>query len=182
MRPRASLRLDGVQRRVVARVVAAILFCTGVLAVGYVWAPFPLGPVETVGQRLGFALTADIFVLLWLVAAVGSVANGRFLSPADSPGAGHAAPSDRLAPRLAILQNTLEQSVLALGAHLGLAVVLRGEELQLIPLLVVLFAVGRTAFWLGYRYGAPGRAFGFATTFYPTVAAYALAVALLIVR
>jgi len=30
--------------------------------------------------------------------------------------------------------------------------------------------------------GAPGRAFGFATTFYPTVAAYALAAVLLVSR
>jgi len=175
-------RLDSVQKRVVAGIFAAIAFCTGFLAVGYYWVPLPVGPYETVGERLGFAVTADVFVLLWLLITVGNVANGRFFSPADSPGAGFAPPSPLLAPRVAILQNTLEQCVLASGAHLALAVVLRADELRLIPLLVVLFGIGRAAFWFGYRHGAPGRAFGFATTFYPTVAAYALAAVLLVSR
>jgi hypothetical protein len=40
------------------------------------------------------------------------------------------------------------------------------------------FAVGRLAFWLSYRRGATARAFGFGTTFYPTVFAYGLALIL----
>lgn len=179
---RATIGLDSAQRGVVAGIAAAVAFCTGFLAVGYFWLTIPVGPFASAGQRLGFAVTADVFVLLWLLVAVGNVANGRFHWSADSRGAGYAPPSSRLAPRVAILQNTLEQCVLAVGAHLALAVVLRGEELRLLPLLVALFAIGRAAFWIGYRGGAPGRAFGFATTFYPTVAGYLLAIWLIIAR
>jgi hypothetical protein len=44
------------------------------------------------------------------------------------------------------------------------------------PPLLTLFCIGRLTFWLGYRHGAPWRAFGCATTFYPTVYGYALLV------
>jgi hypothetical protein len=40
--------------------------------------------------------------------------------------------------------------------------------------LAALFSLGRLAFWIGYRHGAPWRAFGFAVTFYPTVVGYAI--------
>jgi len=120
--------------------------------------------------------------LRWLLITVGNVANGRFFLSADSAGAGFTAPSARLVPCVAVLQNNLEQCILAVGAHLALAVLLRGEELRLTPLLVILFGIGRAAFWFGYRHDAPGRDFGFATTFCPTVAAYALAVVLLVSR
>jgi hypothetical protein len=65
---------------------------------------------------------------------------------------------------------------------LALASLLEGTELAVIPLLVALFCIGRAAFWFGYVGGAAGRAFGFGTTFYPTVAAYVLAVVLIFVR
>ncbi len=51
----------------------------------------------------------------------------------------------------------------------------------LIPLLVALFCLGRAAFWAGYAKGAGGRAFGFATTFYPSLFAWVLAAVLVIV-
>ena len=46
------------------------------------------------------------------------------------------------------------------------------ERLQLIPLLVGLFLIGRVAFWWGYLRSPPARAFGFGTTFYSTVAVF----------
>jgi hypothetical protein len=107
---------------------------------------------------------------------VGNVARGRFLSAADIRGSGFAAPSPRIAVDIAIVQNTLEQAVLALGAHLALASQLAPREMSLMPYLVALFCLGRACFWLGYRGGAGSRAFGFATTFYPTVFAYGLAI------
>ena len=38
-----------------------------------------------------------------------------------------------------------------------------------VPAAVILFVVGRALFWRGYASGAPGRALGFALTFYPQV-------------
>ena len=60
-------------------------------------------------------------------------------------------------------------------AHAGLALVLEPAALPAIPVLVALFLVGRAAFWAGYLRSPPTRAFGFAATFYPTVAAWVVA-------
>jgi hypothetical protein len=71
----------------------------------------------------------------------------------------------------AVLQNTMEQLLLLLVAHAGLALALDGPALRVIPVLVTLFLLGRITFWAGYLRSPPARAFGFATTFYPTAAA-----------
>ena len=42
----------------------------------------------------------------------------------------------------------------------------------MVAVLVMLFVIGRVTFWVGYHYSGPARAFGFGTTFYPTVAVY----------
>ncbi len=176
------MSFDREQRGVVRGIAAAVAFMVLFLTVGYFWFPVPLGPFDGAAERLAFALQADIFVFEWLLAAVGHVANRRFFSPDDIQGGGLSAPSDQIRVPLSILQNTLEQCVLAVGAHLALAVLLHDREMALIPLFVVLFGVGRAAFWIGYKGGAAGRAFGFACTFYPTAGAYLLAIVLLIAR
>jgi hypothetical protein len=170
------------QRGVIRGVVLAILVGTVVLLGGYLFAPFPWRGYANVGERIALALRVDIIVFAWLIAAVANVGNRRFFSRDDIQGAGFYPPSERIAIPVAILQNTLEQTVLAMGAHLSLATVLIGQELVLLPLLALLFCVGRAAFWVGYRGGAGQRAFGFALTFYPTLVAYVLAIIVLIRR
>jgi hypothetical protein len=170
------------QRGVARGVLIAILVGTVVLLGGYLFVPFPWHGYANVGERIALALRIDIIVFAWLVAAIANVGSRRFFSRDDIQGSGFYPPSERIAIPVAILQNTLEQTVTAVGAHLVLATLLLGQELVLLPLLAVLFCVGRAAFWLGYRGGAGQRAFGFALTFYPTLAAYLLAIILLIRR
>jgi hypothetical protein len=170
------------QRRVIRGVVLAILIGTVVLLAGYLFVPSPLHGTANVAERIALALRVDIVVFAWLIAAIANVGNRRFFSRDDIQGAGFYPPSERIAIPVAILQNTLEQTVLAVGAHLILATMLVGQELVLLPVLAVLFCVGRATFWVGYRGGAGQRAFGFALTFYPTLAAYLLAIILLIRR
>lgn len=69
--------------------------------------------------------------------------------------------------------------MLAFGAHLTLAALLRGNELVLIPLLIALFMVGRIAFAFGYAKRASGRAFGMALTGASVVASYGIVVGLI---
>ena len=133
----------------------------------------------TTADRIAFALRADLSLFVWLAGCVGAVSRGRLHSPADIRGSAFGPPSPAIAVRAAVLQNSLEQTVLALGANLILATVLRGRELVLIPLLVLLFRVGRVAFAAGYPRGAPGRAFGMAVTGAPIAAGYLLAAGLM---
>ena len=106
---------------------------------------------------------------LCLLAGIGFTANRRFLNPkaidGDQP------PGDRgFEINLRYSQNTLEQTVLAAIAWLGLAATAPSRAAVLLPALAALFAAGRLTFWLGYLYAPWARAFGLGLTFYPTAA------------
>lgn len=161
----------------------AIVLTTVVLGAGYLWIPpQALGLTEAMStaDRIAFALKWDLPVFLWLAGCVRAVASQRFREPADRKGAAYGEPTPRLAIRAAILQNSLEQTVIAVGAHLILATVLHGSELILIPLLVILYLVGRVAFAVRYSHGAAARAFGMALTGAAAIAGYGIAIALMV--
>ncbi|CCD88249.1 conserved membrane protein of unknown function [Bradyrhizobium sp. ORS 285] len=163
------------QRQVAAGMAAAAL--TAIVAIGLaLWQGG--GAAQPAAERLATALRLDLFVIVWLLAAIGNVARMRFFSAQDIAGSATTTASEAVRRGNAILQNTLEQVVLAIPVHLGLAAALPQPGLLLVTL-VVLFGGGRLLFWLGYARGAAGRAFGFALTFYPT--AFALVIGLVLV-
>jgi hypothetical protein len=133
------------------------------------------GPISAdLPARLAYAIHADAAAMIWLLAAIAGVARGRFFSPSDIDGSGLAPASPRIGVGMAVVQNTLEQTVLAAVLYPALACLADGDAIRLIPRLLTLFYIGRLTFWLGYRHGAPWRAFGFAATFYPTLVGYAV--------
>lgn len=177
------MTLDREQRSIVVQSAMAVLLCAAVLGGGYLWLPpevvraaTPMAPAD----RLAFALKWDLLIFIWLAGSVGAVSQKRFWTPADRHGSAYSEASPALAVRSANLQNTLEQTVLASGAHLILAAVLRDEELVLIPLLVMLFLVGRAAFAVGYARSPIARAFGMALTGAPVGFALVLAAILIL--
>ena len=68
-----------------------------------------------------------------------------------------------------ILQNTLEQSVLAVLVDLIWAVVMPITWVPAVLAAAIMFFIGRTLFAVGYAGGAPSRALGFVLTFYPSI-------------
>ncbi|WP_313472681.1 MAPEG family protein [Brevundimonas sp.] len=165
------------------RSVLALGVTAASLSATWLWLPPALFGAETdmaTADRLAYALKWELPVLVWLAGCLRLVASIRYRSDEDRPGAAYGPPSARLAVPAAVLQNSLEQTVLAVGAHLILAVVLRGEELILIPALVTLYLLGRVMFAIGYAKGAAARAFGMALTGASTLAAMVIAIVLLI--
>jgi uncharacterized membrane protein YecN with MAPEG domain len=63
-----------------------------------------------------------------------------------------------------------------LVSHSALAMLLPSAELALLPALVLLFAVSRVVYWIGYAKDEMFRTLGFVATFYPNI--YALGLAL----
>ncbi|GLH80788.1 hypothetical protein SSBR45G_56970 [Bradyrhizobium sp. SSBR45G] len=164
------------QRHVAAGMAAAALIA--VTAIGLaLWRSG--GAAQPAAERLATALRLDLLVIVWLLGAIGNVARLRFFSAQDIAGAAATVASDAVRRGNAILQNTLEQAVLAVAVHLGLAATLPRPEVLLVTL-VVLFGLGRLLFWVGYARGAAGRAFGFALTFYPTAFALIAGVAIVL--
>ena len=119
---------------------------------------------------------------LALVYCIAAIAKKRFFHSDVIGGAAYDGPGSEVAVDKAVLQNTLEQTVLAVVAYNGLTAVAPWLGPVLLPALTGLFLLGRLLFVLGYRKGAGHRALGFGLTFYPTVAAYVIFVAALIVQ
>lgn len=164
--------------------VLALALAGAILAAAYFWMPphlFGLNEEMEFGDRMTFMLKADLVLFLWLAGCVRAVSNGRFYSPADIRGSAFGAPSTAIAVRAAVLQNSLEQTVLLFPATLILAALMRGSELVLAPFLVGLFLLGRVIFATGYAKGASGRALGMALTAAPIIVSYILALWLIAV-
>lgn len=89
------MELQGEQRKIIRAAIAAALFCALSLAGGYFVLPRYFQLPTELAERLAFALRADVFVLLWVVAAVRMVSKGRFHSPADIGGSAVGPPSPK---------------------------------------------------------------------------------------
>jgi hypothetical protein len=158
------------QRAVLAGMAGAAIFSALFVWLGSALLDISSPLAASPADRIAYALRCDFWAGLALLAGVGRVAGERFFSgqiDGAVPAEGRELQVDR-----AYIQNTSEQLLLLLVAHAGLALVLPAGSLGVIPLLVALFLVGRVTFWAGYLRSPPGRAFGFATTFYPTVAVF----------
>lgn len=132
---------------------------------GLLWPNLPAGPSET-RARLSAWLACDLAAALWLAVAVARLARHRFFSDEDIDGVlGAGTVHARILQSL--VQNTLEQTVLAVVAY-G-AWLLTGAPIATAWIAVACFSVGRLLFFVGYDRGAAARSLGFALTFYPTV-------------
>lgn len=148
-----------------AAAVIAILVLTAAALADRSTAPVPFS------ARLEHSLRLDVFVIAWLLATVGNVARLRFFSKRDIGGSNSEDESSKVRDARAVVQNTLEQVVLAVVTHLIVAATFN-QSTWTIAGLVGLFAVGRLLFWAGYKHGGKGRALGFGLTFYPNVLAW----------
>ena len=159
--------MDIEQRQVIKAMVFAALFSLIYIGIAYYWIPIALIPAIGVQDQLLYTIRCDLFAILMLLFGIACVAKQRFFSPTAI--GGDTQESDRsIVINIRYIQNTLEQCVLLFITHLALSTVLTAQSMRLIPILVSLFIIGRLSFWIGYHHSALSRAFGFATTFYPT--------------
>jgi MAPEG family len=155
---------------------AAFVAVAGLAIAVFVPVPEALRGLDA-AARVVFALKCDAMVFAALGVSIGLLARHRFFTPLDIDGSALSSGSDKAHLLQAILQNTLEQGVLAVGAHLAWAAGMPAGAIAAVPAAVGMFLVGRITFAAGYRHGAPARAFGFALTFYPTMIMLVSAVA-----
>ena len=115
------------------------------------------------------ALKWDTLIVVCLTLNIAVLARHRFFTPDDIDGGGLSKGTPTAQLLQSILQNTLEQTVLALGVHAIWASTMPQTWQPAVPAAAAMFVVGRIMFWRGYSKGATARAFGFALTFYPSV-------------
>lgn len=167
---------QGVLRGMVAGLVATVLaFGLAILV-----PPAALTPQQGYPATSAHALKWDVLLIACLAVNIGLLARHRFFTPEDIDGGGLTKGTPQAQVLQSTLQNTLEQTVLGLAAHLIWAAAMPQSWQTVVPVAAILFLVGRILFWRGYARGAPARALGFALTFYPSVVMFLLIVGRLI--
>jgi len=163
------------RQRVFAGMAGAALFSIVVVTAGMTWWPFTVPAAAPLAERLAYTLRCEVFVGLMLLIGIGNVARQRFFSETAIDGSNPAADSS-IDINCRYVQNSNEQCLLAFIGHLALTAVMPADALVAIPVLVTLFVIARICFWVGYHRDPVSRAFGFAATFYPTLAVYAVVI------
>jgi len=157
--------------------IALAVFVSAYLLLPRFWS-FP----EDLPARLAFGAQAAVFVLVWVLAGMLMVSSTRRYSPEDIGGSAARPPSPKLAIKVAFLQNTLEQAVMAAAVFLAFASLLGGPWLALIVASVGLFGAGRVLFLRGYARGVRGRALGMHLTALPAILGFPVVILLVIWR
>jgi hypothetical protein len=149
----------------VANWIFSIAFFLGMKLVWH-WQPDDWG----IADRIALVLKDAVFALLPGVIGICIVAAQR-LNPSmfvgQTPKANSAVDINNR-----FILNTFEQFTAYFVANAGLAMYCPPEEARSLPLLTMLFVMGRILFWIGYHRNPYLRAFGFGITFYPTVLAF----------
>jgi hypothetical protein len=131
--------------------------------------PLPLPDGDDTAARLAFVAHWLLLPGLSLFLGVAIVANQRFFVADAIDGGESKSRLIEIARRYNT--NTVEQTLLAMIAWLGLALTLPHGALKLIPAMAISFFVGRLLFFIGYLIAPVGRAFGLGLTAYPSFAA-----------
>lgn len=137
----------------------------------FLWAD-PPAVAEDMAARLSLWLACAALAAFWLLIAVARLAGHRFFTPADIEGGGLTEGTAQAKLLQSLIQNTLEQVVLALVAYGAWLWLVPGQRAGLVIVCAVMFSIGRLLFFAGYSRGAPWRALGFTLTFYPTIGLY----------
>jgi hypothetical protein len=146
--------------------IFSIAFFFGMKLVWH-WQPEDWG----IADRIALVLKDAVFALLPGVIGICIVAAQR-LNPSMFVGQ-MPKPNSAVDINNRFILNTFEQFTAYFVANAGLAMYCPPEEARSLPLLTMLFVMGRILFWIGYHRNPYLRAFGFGITFYPTVAAFA---------
>ena len=113
---------------------------------------------NAMGDRLAYALGANVFAMIPLFIMLVTIGNQRFLSEAIDPLRHKEDHNMEINARVA--NNTLEQNFVFFVASLALSTVVPIHFIQIVWACAITFVIGRAIFWFGYHknplYRAPG--------------------------
>ena len=155
------------QLGVLKGMVAGLAITVASLGIAIIGLLEPLVPAAD--ASLTYALKWDALIVVCLTINIAVLARHRFVTPEDIDGGGLCKGTQTAQLLQSMLQNTLEQTVLAVGVHAIWASVMPQTWQPAVPIASIMFVAGRIMFWRGYSKGASARALGFALTFYPSV-------------
>ena len=145
-----------------------LLAAISLIFIGVYYNPYRYPFEINLENRLRVALKSSLPIAIVLAISIGRLAKHRFFTPNDIDGSGMTQASSQAKILQSIIQNTLEQSILAFITYLTWCLLMPGNCLSVVPMASITFTIGRILFILGYEYGAPARALGFTLSFYVT--------------
>jgi len=119
---------------------------------------------DMLGERLAYALRANIAAIVPFFIMLITVGNSRFLSEAIDPTRHAESRSMEIDGRVA--DNTLQQNFVFAVASLAMSTIVPLQHLQVVWACAIVFVVARGVFWLGYRINPLYRAPGMSATAY----------------
>ncbi|MCB1855755.1 MAG: MAPEG family protein [Halieaceae bacterium] len=162
------MSLSNKQLGVLKGMIIGFLLALSILLFGAYLNPFGFSGGMPLLERLSTAILWCLVPILFLVVSVGRLAKHRFFTPEDIDGGGLSNGTEQARLLQALIQNTLEQTVLATFAYVFWSVTMPAKWLSVVPIASMAFGVGRVLFFAGYKQGAPSRAIGFTLCFYTT--------------
>jgi MAPEG family len=164
------MAFDQTQTGVVRGIATAVAVSIAVFAMAYFLQWPNLSQYGSTASRLELTALVALAPTTTLFFCIARLAQHRFSTPKDIQGSAFTDGTEPARLLQALLQNTLEQTVLALPIYFASSFFFAATLLPLVVAAAVLFIVGRLLFFHGYARGAPSRAAGFGLTFYPSVA------------
>lgn len=165
------MSISGKQQGVIRGIAIGAGVTAAAITAGILFDPLGISSHLSIHERLSVALAACLLPVLSLTVSIARLAKHRFFTPEDiDGGAGISEDTTQAKLLQTLIQNTLEQTVIAVPLYLAWACLVPSAWLSVVPLAALLFALGRVLFFWGYGHGAPARSIGFALTFYPSMA------------
>ena len=119
---------------------------------------------DSPGERLAYALQANMVAIVPFFVMLISIGNSRFLSDAIDPTRGAESRSMGIDGRVA--DNTFQQNFVFAVASLAVSTLVPLTHLQVVWACAITFVVARVIFWIGYRINPLYRAPGMSATAY----------------
>lgn len=151
---------------VLSTVITAIVYL-----LSYLFLPIDTSNLTTLPDRLALTIPCLFVSSLSIVMGIVAVGIVRGNSNAIDPVYGRSEHLVNVPNR--ILRNTTEQFILHVMAMLTLTVFLDGRSMKVLPILCGIFLIARIVYHIGYMSSPTNRAYGFVSTFFPTISVYA---------
>ena len=151
--------------------VSAVISMAIYFYIGFYYMPIAVPENPNWTDRIIFTLRWGIIEILPLVAGILVVGNsrGNNLAVASNP----SDPKQVIPPGGAVhvrfVANTVEQILIHLPGLFALASYVQPENLKLIPMIALLFFIGRIIYWIGYMHKPLYRVYGFSFSTFPAL-------------
>lgn len=166
------MRLTEKQKGVLKGMVFGMTIALSIVVLGSFLNPFDYQASISLSSKLNVLSLSLSVPAFCLAIAIGRLAKHRFFTPEDIDGGGLTEGSEQAKVLQSLLQNTVEQTLLASLIYCSWLAVMPATALSTIPLAALAFGVGRVLFFIGYDKGAQSRALGFTLSCYPSMAMF----------